>query len=177
MKRIIMSLSIVSLLAFSAVSYGQIKFETTEVVMKGTAADSKIAGTVKLTETETGLKIVADLINVPTAGDHGFHIHEVGSCEDMGKAAGGHFNPDKVEHGMLMKDGHQHAHAGDMGNITVDADGHAKLETMLPDVGLVNGKYNVAGLSIILHEKTDDFGQPTGNAGGRIACGIIEVGK
>ncbi|MCB9771762.1 MAG: superoxide dismutase family protein [Candidatus Omnitrophica bacterium] len=145
--------------------------------MSSTMPDSAITGTVKLTETSDGLKVTADIKGIPYKGPLGFHIHEVGNCSDMGKAAGGHFNPDKVMHGMLMKDGAEHAHIGDMGNIVVDATGHAKLEVTLPDVGLENWRYNVGGLSIILHEKADDFGQPTGNAGGRIACGIIEVQK
>lgn len=145
--------------------------------IKGTMPDSAITGTVKLLETSDGLKVTADLKGIPISGPLGFHIHEVGSCGDMGKAAGGHFNPDKVKHGMLMKDGFEHAHIGDMGNIVVDTTGRAKLEVTLPDVGLQDWHYNVGGLSIILHEKADDFGQPTGNAGGRIACGIIEVQK
>jgi Cu-Zn family superoxide dismutase len=146
-------------------------------LIKGTAPDSPILGTVKLSETDKGLLVQADIQNVPNPGPHGFHIHENGSCDEMGKAAGGHFNPDQVMHGMVMKDGLEHAHVGDMGNIVVDVNGTAKLSIILPDVTLENGKYNVDGLAIILHEKTDDFSQPTGNAGGRIACGIIEVQK
>ncbi len=146
-------------------------------LIKGTVPESPIVGIVKLTETEQGLLVEADIQNVPNPGPHGFHIHENGSCDEMGKAAGGHFNPDQVMHGMIMKDGLEHAHVGDMGNIVVDVNGTAKLSVILPDVTLENGKYNVDGLAIILHEKTDDFSQPTGNAGGRIACGIIEVQK
>ena len=78
---------------------------------------------------------------------------------------------------MVMKDGLEHAHVGDMGNIIVDVNGTAKLSVTLPNVSLENGMYNVNGLAIILHEKTDDFSQPVGNAGSRIACGLIEVQK
>lgn len=166
------------LLFTAVVSTGQAEEAAmAKAVMKGTAPDSTIEGVVALMETPEGLKVEAHISNVPDPGEHGFHIHENGSCEDMGKAAGGHFNPGKVDHGLLPKDGHSHAHAGDMGNIIVDENGHAHLSVTLPDVGLVNGKYNVAGLTVILHEKKDDFGQPVGNAGGRIACGIIEVEK
>lgn len=146
-------------------------------LIQGTAPDSPIQGIVTLTEIDQGLLIEADLQNVPNPGLHGFHIHENGSCDEMGKAAGGHFNPDQVMHGMVMKDGLEHAHVGDMGNIVVDVNGTAKLSVILPNVALENGKYNVDGLAIILHEKADDFSQPVGNAGGRIACGIIEVKK
>lgn len=142
--------------------------------IKGTAADSKISGSVTLTEGKEGLTIVAKVSNVPP-GKHGFHIHEKGSCEDTGKAAGGHFNPNKVDHGFMPKNGHMHAHAGDMGNITVGKDGTGKLKIFLAGATLKEGKYAVDGKAIILHEKEDDFGQPTGNAGGRIGCGIIQT--
>ncbi len=170
-------LSTVFLWCLVGAAFAQDKILSATAMMKGTASDSPITGSVQLTESKDGLVVEANLQNVPNPGEHGFHIHEVGSCADMGKAAGGHFNPDKMMHGMLMKDGPQHAHAGDMGNIVVDANGNAKLKVVLPDVGLENWKYNVSGLAIILHEKIDDFSQPTGNAGGRIACGIIEVKK
>ena len=175
MKKI--GLLIPAFLMLVVVAFAQEKPLTATAVMKGTAPDSPITGTVKLTESPDGLIVEADLQNVPNPGEHGFHIHENGNCGDMGKAAGGHFNPDKVMHGMIMKDGPGHAHAGDMGNIVVDANGTAKLKVTLADVGLANWHYNVGGLAIILHEKVDDFSQPTGNAGGRIACGIIEVKK
>ncbi len=143
--------------------------------IEGTSDESLLSGVVNFSETSEGLLVEADIFDVPNPGEHGFHIHEVGSCEDGGKAAGGHFNPASAKHGMLMKDGPQAAHAGDMGNITIDENGEGTLSVVLPDVGLVNGKYNVSGLSVILHEKADDFSQPTGNAGGRIGCGVIEI--
>ena len=146
-----------------------------KAVIKGTATDSKIEGWVTLTEVPEGLKVEAEVKNVSPTGKHGFHIHENGSCEDAGKAAGGHFNPDGVSHGLLEKDGHEHAHAGDLGNIEIKEDGTGKLDALLAGASLTEGKYNVNGKSVILHEKEDDFSQPTGNAGGRIGCGIIEV--
>ena len=144
--------------------------------MMGTAPDSKIGGTVTLTDTPAGLKVSAQLINVPE-GKHGFHIHEFGACGDAGKAAGGHFNPAGMPHGMVMKDGVEHVHAGDMGNITADKNGMAMLDVVIPGVTLAGGKFAVANHAIILHEKVDDFGQPTGNAGGRIGCGVIQLSK
>src|SRR5437879_5897501 len=85
--------------------------------ISGTAAGSTVSGTVKLEDTGAGLKVLAELSGVP-AGDHGFHIHEFGSCDDAAKAAGSHYNPEKTPHGSIMKDGHKKAHEGDMGNIT-----------------------------------------------------------
>lgn len=144
-------------------------------VIRGTAPDSPIFGIASLQETAEGLQVVVDIQNVPDPGEHGFHIHENGSCDDGGMAAGGHFNPAAVSHGLLPRDGHEHAHAGDMGNVIVQEDGSVNFSIILTDVGLGNAKYDVRGKAIILHDKADDFGQPVGNAGGRIACGIIEV--
>jgi Cu-Zn family superoxide dismutase len=121
-----------------------------------------------------GLQISAQLTGVPP-GTHGFHIHEFGDCGDAGKAAGGHYNPHGTPHGFLPKDGEQKAHAGDMGNIEIGQDGSGTLTLTLPAASLSTGEHNVGGRAVILHEKSDDFSQPTGNAGGRIGCGIIAV--
>ena len=147
---------------------------TATAILKGTAPDSKISGLVTLTEEKGGLTIVAKVSNAPT-GSHGFHIHAIGNCGDLGKAAGGHFNPDKAPHGLFPKDGPMKAMAGDMGNIDIGADGTGNFSVFMPMLTLKGGKYAVNGLSVIMHEKTDDYSQPSGNAGGRIACGIIET--
>ncbi len=140
--------------------------------LKGTAAGSSISGTVKLEDTGSGLKLGAELNGVPP-GPHAFHIHEFGSCADSGKAAGSHYNPMAAPHGQVLKDGIQHSHAGDLGNVTADKDGKASIEAVIPGVTLTGGAYAVAGRAVILHEKVDDFSQPVGNAGGRIGCGPI----
>ena len=146
---------------------------TAEADVRGTAEGSAISGKAVLTDTDKGLKIAVDFQNVP-AGTHGFHIHENGSCDDAGKAAGGHYNPDASPHGLLVKDGFEHAHAGDFGNVEIGPDGSGHAEMLLPGLTVSGGKYNVSGKAFILHEKADDFGQPTGSAGGRIACGQIQ---
>ena len=145
-----------------------------KAVIAGTTPDSKVAGEVLFTEENNGLTIEANIADL-VPGKHGFHVHENGSCADSGKAAGGHFNPDKVMHGYMPKDGMQHAHPGDMGNLEAGADGKATLKVFLPGVSLAEGKYAVLGKAVIVHEKTDDFSQPTGNAGARVGCGIIET--
>ena len=147
---------------------------TATAILKGTVPDSKITGTVTLTEQKGGLAVVARISNAPL-GAHGFHIHAIGNCGDSGKAAGGHFNPDKSPHGLYPMDGPMKAMAGDMGNINVRADGSGDFSVFMPGLTLNDGKYAVNGLSIILHDKRDDFTQPSGNAGARIACGIIET--
>lgn len=142
--------------------------------VQGTAPSSSIKGTVQFADTPAGLKVSAQLTGVPT-GQHAFHIHEFGSCVDSGKAAGGHYNPMSAPHGQVLKDGIQHAHAGDLGNITAGADGKAVVEAVIPGVTLTGGPYSVAGRAVILHEKVDDFSQPAGNAGSRIGCGPIVI--
>ena len=146
-----------------------------EAYVKATAEGSKVWGIVDLTETKEGVYVDAEFGNVPNPGKHGVHIHENGSCEDSGNAAGGHFNPEGVKHGYLPDNGHMAAHMGDMGNIDIDEYGDGYLSIFLPGVSLTKGQNNVAGKAVILHEKVDDFGQPTGNAGGRIGCGVIEI--
>ncbi|MBL8013566.1 MAG: superoxide dismutase family protein [Candidatus Omnitrophica bacterium] len=142
--------------------------------IKATDGSSSLSGLIKFEEKPGGLQVQAEVENAP-AGKHGFHIHEKGDCSDMGKAAGGHFNPHTMQHGFTPKDGLQHAHVGDMGNIEVGSDGKGKLSVVLPGVHLTGQDPSVAGLAVILHEKPDDFSQPTGNAGGRIGCGVISL--
>lgn len=144
-----------------------------QAVIKGTKEGSEVSGTVDFVQTPVGVQVVANLSNVSSSGKHGFHIHSEGSCENGGKAAGGHFNPHNTEHGLLSQDGHGKAHTGDMGNIEIDENGDGKLVIFLPGLSLEEGDRNISGKAVILHEKEDDFGQPTGNAGSRIGCGVI----
>lgn len=133
---------------------------------------SKLTGKAVLTEMPDGVNVVLSVENV-TPGDHGAHVHEKGDCSaEDGSSAGGHFNPG----------GHPHAlpadsprHLGDFGNITVGQDGKGKLELLAAGANLKeNDPSSFLGKAIIVHEKKDDGGQPTGNAGGRIGCGEIK---
>ena len=158
----------------TAVSFATAAFAAQGVAeIKGTSPDSKITGTVKFLEVDGGLKVEAQVQGVAPTGKHGFHIHEFGVCTNQGKDAGGHYNPMSSPHGMLEHDGTDKAHAGDLGNIEIKEDGTGTLSGMLPGVTLSGGDQSVGGRAVILHEKEDDFGQPTGNAGGRIGCGVI----
>ena len=145
-------------------------------VISATSTGVPVAGTVKLSDTPKGLHVVVNMSAAP-AGQHALHIHEFGSCDDSGKAAGSHYNPEGHPHGNVLKDGFAHAHPGDLGNITINADGTGTLDAVLPKVTLAEGKYTVGGRAFILHEKVDDFSQPVGNAGGRIGCGPIILTK
>lgn len=150
--------------------------ETGIAELRGTTETSTVRGRAALKDAPEGLEVSLTVTGV-SPGTHGWHIHQFGECGDGGNAAGGHYNPDGAQHGFLPKDGLAKAHPGDLGNIEVGSDGSGSLTVTLPSVTLSGGKYNVAGRAIILHEKVDDFGQPTGNAGGRIGCGPIVITK
>ncbi len=142
--------------------------------IRATQEGKSYTGNVLFEDTDNGLKVSAELQGfVP--GDHGFHIHQFGDCSDTGKAAGGHYNPDGAPHGLITKDGVQHAHAGDMGNVTIGPDGTGKAVVVIPALSLLSGPYAVAGRSVIVHENKDDFSQPLGNAGSRVGCGEIVI--
>ena len=107
-------------------------------------------------------------------GEHGFHIHEYGDLSQGCESAGGHYNPDGVDHGDL-----ENGHVGDLGNITANEDGVAEFTIKAERVDLV-GERSVVGRAIVVHADVDDLGQggdaesrKTGNAGDRLACGVI----
>ncbi|MEQ8956486.1 MAG: superoxide dismutase family protein [Coleofasciculus sp. C2-GNP5-27] len=143
-------------------------------VINSTTDPSEVLGEAEFTNTADGMLIEVAMRNGPS-GERAFHIHESGSCADQGNAAGGHFNPDDVKHGLITEDGFENAHAGDLGNIMIAEDGTATKSMTVDRLTFTEGKYAIGNRSVILHEKPDDFGQPTGNAGGRVGCGIIEV--
>jgi superoxide dismutase, Cu-Zn family len=135
-------------------------------------SNSKISGTATLTEVADGVKVTLALANVPP-GEHGAHVHEKGDCSAPdGSSAGGHFNPAGNPHALPTTNPR---HLGDLGNITVDQSGKGTLEIVAPGANLKDSDPNsFLGRSIIIHEKKDDGGQPTGNAGGRIGCAEIK---
>ena len=137
-------------------------------------AGGKDVGTVNLTQTPHGVLLKLSLKGVP-AGEHAFHIHAVGKCEPPFTSAGGHFNPGSKKHGMAAADG---PHAGDMPNLYVPASGELVVEIANPMISLVKGQpnslFDADGSAIIIHAGADDYKtDPTGNAGDRIACGVI----
>lgn len=143
-------------------------------VIHGTKGNEKVHGTVKFTDTGSGVKVVAHVEGLNANGEHGFHIHEFGDCSAPDAAsAGGHYNPDKHDHG---KPGDTKAHVGDMGNLKADANGVAHLEVTLA-AATITGKNAILGRGVIVHAKADDFSQPVGNAGPRIGCGVIGVAQ
>jgi len=132
-----------------------------------------VAGEVTFTEANGEVAIVAHITGAPP-GSHGFHIHEAGDCSSADfKSAGGHFNPTEMPHAGPTD---MERHAGDLGNVEVAADGTAHHEASSSMITVADGPSSVVGRGVILHEGTDDFvTQPTGAAGGRLACGVIEL--
>jgi Cu-Zn family superoxide dismutase len=138
-------------------------------------ADGEDAGTATLTQTPSGVLIALAVKGLP-AGEHAFHVHAAGKCEPPFTSAGGHFNPAGKKHGMMAADGH---HAGDMPNLHIPASGELAVEVQNAAITLEKGKPNSAfgpnGTALVIHAGKDDYKtDPTGDAGGRIACGVIE---
>jgi superoxide dismutase, Cu-Zn family len=137
---------------------------------------NNISGTVKFIEEKKGeIKVDINLKGV-TTGEHGFHIHEFGDCSvpDF-SSAGGHFNPIANDHGSRES---KVRHHGDLGNISVSNKDKTYKASFSDSKLSLTGDNSIIGRSIIIHQNKDDFTtQPTGNAGGRIACGVIGITK
>jgi Cu-Zn family superoxide dismutase len=147
---------------------------TKAVAVVNPTEGNNVRGVVTFTQSGANVKVVAHLEGL-TPGKHGFHIHEFGDCSSKdGSSAGGHFNPASTPHGAPEA---AQRHAGDMGNIEADQRGVAHLEYNDPVMKL-NGHGAIIGHGMIVHANPDDLKtQPTGNAGGRLACGVIGVAK
>lgn len=137
---------------------------------------SQVKGVVRFTREGEAVKVVADIEGLAPNSRHGFHVHEFGDCSAPdATSAGGHYNPE----------GHAHAgpsdttrHAGDFGNLEADAQGKAHLELTVQNITIAGAKNPVLGRGLIVHADPDDLkSQPTGNAGARVACGVIGVAK
>jgi Cu-Zn family superoxide dismutase len=168
-KKITTTLIVTALcLGFSGTAFSA---DSTIVKMKNVKGEE--VGEAKLTQTQGGVLIQATLTKLPP-GEHGFHIHEVGKCEPPFESAGGHFNPGKKHHGYLDPQGQ---HAGDLPNIHVSENGMLKIEILAPQIDLQTGENALRdkdGAAILIHAKPDDYqSQPSGDAGDRIACGVI----
>ena len=134
----------------------------------------KVKGTILLLSKSDKGTLIRGKISGLEPGKHGFHIHEYGDLSNGCESAGGHYNPDTVEHGDISQ-----GHVGDLGNIVANSLGIANFLIKAPRVYLT-GERSVVGRSIVVHSGQDDLGKgrdaeslKTGNAGDRLACGVI----
>jgi Cu-Zn family superoxide dismutase len=162
-----------SLMAAAAVTVSfSAHAQTAKASLKDTSG--KDVGSVQLRQTPNGVLLKMSLKGA-VPGEHAFHIHAVGKCEAPFTSAGGHFNPASRKHGMEAAEG---SHAGDMPNLHIPANGELTIEIANPMISLAKGQpnslFDADGSAIIIHAGVDDYKtDPTGNAGDRIACGII----
>jgi Cu-Zn family superoxide dismutase len=167
----------IPVLIAAASAFGQAPTRATATMRNAAGAE---LGTLTITPTTRGtaLQINGTISKLPP-GVHAFHIHTVGKCDAPDFAsAGGHFNPASKQHG---KDNPAGAHAGDLPNFEVVADGVGNISYAVPDLTLGDGPnslFHAGGTAIVIHGNADDYKtDPTGNAGPRIACGVIEKAK
>lgn len=167
--------------AFAAALAAAIALPAAALAQEATArminADGQEIGTISFMTTPSGLIHVFTEVTTIPAGAHGFHIHETGTCDPATgfESAGGHFAGGK-EHGVMVEGG---PHAGDFPNVHAATDGVLKAEHFTDRISLEEGAENPVmdenGSAIVIHANADDYAsQPSGDAGGRIACGVIE---
>lgn len=172
MKRFVLGPVFAAAALFSSAAPGQ--EATAFAAMKG--VDGKELGTVSFTETKSGtLRIVVEMTGLPP-GPHGFHVHEKGACDTASKfeTAGAHYSGGR-EHGVEHEGG---PHAGDLPNVNVGQDGILKAEFFSDALSIAEGEnplMDTDGSSVIVHASADDYTtQPSGDAGERIACGLVQ---
>ncbi len=168
------SLSAVACVAVIACLAGPAVAQSARTALKDKAG--KDVGTVDLVQTQAGVLLKVSVKDLP-AGEHAFHIHAVGKCEPPFTSAGPHFNPDNQKHGMMAG----HGHAGDMPNLHIPQGGQLMIEVLNTAVTVDKGKPNSVfdndGSAVVIHAGADDYkSDPAGNAGDRIACGVIGEG-
>lgn len=134
---------------------------------------SQVAGTVNFSERFDKVLVSVKVSGLKPNSQHGFHVHEKGDCSSADAlSAGGHFNPDGNPHSHA---GQAKRHAGDLVNLVADGKGEAIVSFEVDTIRVDDGKYGILNRAVIVHANPDDYvSQPVGNAGGRIACGLIK---
>lgn len=132
--------------------------------------DSGVGGEVYFREEGDYVKVTGSIFGLQPDSVHAFHLHEYGDCGNDGENAGGHFNPFQEPHGKFGEPPH---HAGDFPQLAADGDGQATVDFVAEGFHLGDGASSVIGRAVIVHQSYDKYTQPSGDAGGRIACGII----
>jgi len=144
-------------------------------------AGEKVKGTIFFEQTDAGAPVkVTGEVSGLDKGLHGFHIHEFGDNTNGCTSAGPHFNPNNKEHGAPED---SNRHVGDLGNVTADDKGVAKVNITDKQISL-SGPLSILGRTVVVHADPDDLGKgghelskTTGNAGARLACGVIGITK
>ena len=136
---------------------------------------SQVGGTIFFSQQSSGLRVVARVGGLKPNQEHGFHVHETGDCSAPdAMSAGGHFNPTGQPHGPQS----MAHHGGDMPSLKADAAGNAEVTFTMDGATLAGATDGVIGKAVIVHAQPDDYKtQPTGNSGGRIACGVIATAQ
>ena len=136
------------------------------------ASGSQVRGSVTFTQVGNRVRVVGEITSL-TPGLHGFHVHEKGDCSAPdAMSTAGHFNPHGKKHGAPES---SERHGGDLGNITANEYGRANVSVMVNGISVSKGMDGVIGKAIIVHAGPDDLNtDPTGNAGGRVGCGIVQ---
>lgn len=145
------------------------------VAVLASASGSLVSGKLVLVPMGDGVHVTGQVGGLKPGDIRGFHIHEKGDCSAAdASSAGGHFNPAAQAHGRAGQGAH---HAGDTDNLVADANGVARVNAHVRGVTLGGGAANdIAGRAFIVHAAADDYAtQPTGNAGARVACGVVKV--
>ncbi len=142
-------------------------------MIKTVDGSDKEIGQIYLRPVDGGVQVYGKLMDMQPGKTVSLHIHETGSCANMGKAAGGHFNPDNKPH---SNPDDMNGHAGDLPVLTANDDGVATINYVNKKISATQtGKYSVNRLSFIVHDGIDDYmSQPAGASGDRVGCGIIE---
>ena len=150
--------------------------ETVKALVKFEHTEGDVQGIIKMKQDPGKPTIIRGLIKGLEPGEHGFHIHEFGDLSDGCASAGGHYNPDGVDHGDI-----DNGHVGDLGNITANEKGEARFKIVARRVDL-SGDRSVVGRAVVVHADRDDLGKggdeeslKTGNAGDRLGCGVIRL--
>jgi superoxide dismutase, Cu-Zn family len=145
------------------------------VAILASASGSLVSGKLVLVPMGDGVHVTGEVGGLKPGDIRGFHIHEKGDCSAAdASSAGGHFNPGAQAHGRAGQGAH---HAGDTDNLVADGRGVARVDAHVRGLTLGGGAANdIAGRAFIVHAAADDYAtQPTGNAGARVACGVIRV--
>jgi superoxide dismutase, Cu-Zn family len=173
MSKKLISLLFANLLILSAVAFAQPSAKAT-AELKPTKGNT-VSGTVTFTQQGNKVLVEGKLSGLKPGAEHGFHVHEKGDCSsDDGMSTGGHFNPLGKPHAHFST---SERHAGDLPALKADASGNASFRMEVDVMTVADSPTSIVGRGLIVHAQPDDYKtQPTGNAGGRIACAVIQKG-